>query len=35
MSVGIYMTVKGFRTPQVRDHGEVVEPVVPVAMAQV
>jgi Domain of unknown function (DUF4386) len=35
LSVGIYMTFKGFRTPQVSDHGEVVEPVVPVALAQV
>ncbi len=34
LSVGIYMTVKGFRTPQVTDH-VVVEPVGPAAMAQV
>ena len=34
MSVGIYMTFKGFRTSQVNDD-QVVEPVVPVALAQV
>jgi hypothetical protein len=36
LSVGIYMTVKGFRSPQVSDHDGSVEPVAtPAALAQV
>ena len=35
LSVGIYMTVKGFRTPEPGSHDAGVEPVAPTALAQV